>query len=38
MSGLAPYAGTPEQSRGRRYHEAPPTGRSEFQRDRDRII
>ncbi|HCP76459.1 MAG TPA: deoxyguanosinetriphosphate triphosphohydrolase, partial [Pusillimonas sp.] len=38
MSGLAPYAAAPEQSRGRRHDEAPPTGRSEFQRDRDRII
>lgn len=38
MSGLAPYAATPEQSRGRRHLEASPTGRSEFQRDRDRII
>jgi dGTPase len=35
---LAPYAARPERSRGRRYREAPPRGRSEFQRDRDRIV
>jgi dGTPase len=34
---LAPYAaGSP--SRGRRHPESPPRGRSEYQRDRDRII
>jgi dGTPase len=36
--GLAPYAVSEANSRGRRYQEAPPTFRSEFQRDRDRII
>jgi dGTPase len=35
---LAPYAVTENQSRGRRFPEAPPTFRSQFQRDRDRII
>ncbi len=35
---LAPYAAQPGSSRGRRYREPPPRGRSEFQRDRDRII
>ena len=35
---LAPYAARPERSRGRRYRESPPRGRSEYQRDRDRII
>lgn len=35
---LAPYAAFDEQSRGRRYPEPAPTLRSEFQRDRDRII
>src|SRR2546423_13238068 len=35
---LAPYAARPEHSRGRRYAEPPPHGRSEYQRDRDRII
>jgi dGTPase len=35
---LAPYAARPEHSRGRRHREAPPHGRSEYQRDRDRII
>jgi len=35
---LAPYAATDQRSRGRRYTEAPPTLRGEFQRDRDRII
>ncbi|PLC48991.1 deoxyguanosinetriphosphate triphosphohydrolase [Pollutimonas subterranea] len=38
MSTLAPYACNPDQTRGRRHAEAPPTGRSQFQRDRDRII
>ncbi|MBP6019429.1 MAG: deoxyguanosinetriphosphate triphosphohydrolase [Burkholderiaceae bacterium] len=38
MTALAPYACHPEYSRGRRYAEAPPTGRNQFQRDRDRII
>ncbi|MDH3437137.1 MAG: dNTP triphosphohydrolase, partial [Betaproteobacteria bacterium] len=37
-SALAPCAAHPERSRGRRYREAPPRGRSEYQRDRDRII
>src|SRR6187200_656866 len=35
---LAPYAAIDEQSRGRRYPEPPPSFRTEFQRDRDRII
>lgn len=35
---LAPYAAHSTASRGRRFPEAPPTSRSEFQRDRDRII
>ncbi|HEY7656999.1 MAG TPA: deoxyguanosinetriphosphate triphosphohydrolase [Burkholderiales bacterium] len=35
---LAPYAARPERSRGRRHREAPPRGRSDYQRDRDRII
>jgi dGTPase len=35
---LAPYAATDTNSRGRRYPEPPPTHRSEFQRDRDRVI
>jgi dGTPase len=35
---LASYASRPEHSRGRRYREPPPRGRSEYQRDRDRII
>ena len=38
MAELAPYAVGPHNSRGRRRPEAPPAGRSEFQRDRDRII
>ena len=36
--GLAPYAAHESQSRGRRIEEPPPMHRSEFQRDRDRII
>jgi dGTPase len=35
---LAPYAARDEQSRGRRYPEAKPEYRTEYQRDRDRII
>ena len=35
---LAPYAANDARSRGRRFAEAPPTLRGEFQRDRDRII
>ena len=34
----AAYAAVSEHSRGRRHAETAPTGRSEFQRDRDRII
>ena len=35
---LAPYAVDKHNSRGRMVHEDAPTGRSEFQRDRDRVI
>ena len=35
---LAPYAAIDERTRGRRFPEPPPRFRSEFQRDRDRII
>jgi dGTPase len=35
---LAPYAAHSAQGRGRRHAEAPAGSRSEFQRDRDRII
>jgi dGTPase len=40
MSGedLAPWAAQDRKSRGRRFPEPPPEFRSEFQRDRDRII
>src|SRR4029079_9869553 len=34
----APCSAGALQSRGRRHAEAPPRGRSEYQRDRDRII
>ncbi len=37
-TALAPYACAPEKSRGRRVFEEPPSGRTEFQRDRDRVI
>lgn len=37
-AGLAPYAARPAVSRGRRFAEQPPASRTEFQRDRDRII
>lgn len=38
MATLAPYACHPEATRGRRHSEPVPQGRSDFQRDRDRII
>lgn len=38
MTKLAAYAVSADNSRGRVVHEDPPTGRSDFQRDRDRII
>ncbi|MCW9024162.1 MAG: deoxyguanosinetriphosphate triphosphohydrolase [Gammaproteobacteria bacterium] len=38
MLKLAPYAANDEMSRGRRYPESSPAYRSQFQRDRDRII
>ncbi len=38
MKSLAIYAADPERSQGRQQFEAPPEGRNEFQRDRDRII
>jgi dGTPase len=38
MTLRAPYASDPQHSRGRRFPEAPPANRTEYQRDRDRII
>ncbi len=38
MIELAPYAANPKSSKGRKHPEPSPTFRSEFQRDRDRII
>ncbi|OYW38165.1 MAG: deoxyguanosinetriphosphate triphosphohydrolase [Hydrogenophilales bacterium 12-61-10] len=38
MTELAPYAAHSSQTRGRAHSEAPAAPRSEFQRDRDRII
>lgn len=35
---LAPYACDPAQSRGRRFSEIPAPTRTDFQRDRDRIV
>src|ERR1700744_4296748 len=35
---LAPYAAHSAQSRGRRHPEPAPGARTEFQRDRDRIV
>jgi dGTPase len=35
---FAPYASHPEQSKGRRHPEAAAPTRSDFQRDRDRIV
>jgi dGTPase len=36
--GLVPYAADPARSRGREHPEAQAPGRTDFQRDRDRII
>ena len=38
QAGLAPYACNPAKSRGRRHSEAAAPTRTEFQRDRDRIV
>jgi dGTPase len=38
MAELAPYAVTDQNSRGRAHLEPSPAARSQFQRDRDRII
>ena len=38
MPELAPYAARPEESRGRQFLEDAPADRTEFQRDRDRIV
>ncbi len=38
FSSRAPYAVGPENARGRLYHEPEASGRSPWQRDRDRII
>ena len=38
MSELALYAATDAQSRGRRFKEPAPNYRSQYQRDRDRIV
>ncbi len=38
QNAAAPYASRPEQSRGRLHAEPPSSTRTEFQRDRDRII
>src|SRR5689334_17764259 len=35
---LAPYAQLSADTRGRKYKEPPPEWRTEFQRDRDRVI
>lgn len=37
-SERAPYASDPAATRGRRFRESPLRGRTEYQRDRDRII
>ncbi len=38
MDGVAPYAASSARFRGRRHPEPAPQYRSEFQRDRDRIV
>ncbi len=37
-SALSVFASDPAQSRGRRFHEPPAPTRTEYQRDRDRIV
>jgi dGTPase len=38
VNALAPYAADPARSRGRRFREPMAASRTEFQRDRDRIV
>ncbi len=38
MQTLAQYAATSDSTLGRQFYEAPPKYRSEYQRDRDRIV
>ncbi|MBS0400805.1 MAG: deoxyguanosinetriphosphate triphosphohydrolase, partial [Proteobacteria bacterium] len=38
MRNLAPFAALDDRSRGRRHPEPAPAYRSEYQRDRDRIV
>jgi dGTPase len=38
VNAVAPWACDPARSRGRRISEPPPAPRTEFQRDRDRIV
>ena len=38
MTDLAPWACDPARSRGRHHAEPPPPGRTEHQRDRDRVV
>ena len=38
INELAPYAVSSANTRGRRFKDDPPSHRSEFQRDRDRIV
>lgn len=38
QQNLAPYAQMSAESRGRKYPEAPPDWRTQYQRDRDRVI
>src|SRR5690242_19965338 len=38
LQNLAPYAQLSGRSRGRKYQEDPPEWRTQFQRDRDRVI
>ncbi len=37
-SSLAPYAQLSSETRGRKYEEAPPEWRTQYHRDRDRVI
>lgn len=38
LKQLAPYAANENNSKGRQFFEQPPNNRTEYQRDRDRIV
>ena len=38
LNNLAPYAQFSAETRGRQHEETPPKWRTEYQRDRDRVM